>query len=142
MSGACAGATIGFWTVRLVARQRFLAVLKQRFPKLYTSIDSNCHALLMTLRLSPIVPFSVVHGFMAVTQIGFLAFLGITFLGSLLYSTLWVFSGWLLREVVRDPTQTLLERWDVLLGLILLSLVPILLKWQSGSKRSSSCLDS
>ena len=146
LGGALMGASLSFWAVRRFLREAFVRWLGRSKPKWLQAIqflDTHSYTALFSLRLSPVVPFSTVHGLMALTKVGYFPFLCITFLGSLLYTSLWVFSGWILREIFQEKGEdSLVEKLPFLLGLIALSLMPILLKWAIGSKRSNSSLGS
>jgi uncharacterized membrane protein YdjX (TVP38/TMEM64 family) len=140
--GSTAGAYCGFVIVRRFFRIRSSVYLSLKFPKLMPMLNSHNKTLLLSLRLSPVVPFSAVHAMMAVSEIKLLDFMAITFLGSVIYSSVWVFSGWMLSEWFHKDGNSLLDKWEIVLALIVVSLVPILLKWLIGSKRSSFYLGS
>ncbi len=121
---ATLGASAAFLISRYFARERIQGWLAQR-PR-YSAVDKAVGEegwkVVILLRLSPLVPYTLMNYFCGMTQVSFLAYVVATFFGSIPVTAMYVYLG-LVGQAVAGGTMGW-PQW-VLLGVGLLATVGV-----------------
>lgn len=140
---AVTGATLGAVAIFLAARTALGDILRQRaggwIARLEDGFRENAVSYMLTLRLIPVVPFWLVNLVPAFLGVSLIAFAGTTFFGIIPGTVVYVSVGNGLAatlEAGQDPNLSIIFQPEILLpllGLALLSLIPVAVKRQRGA---------
>lgn len=140
-TAATLGAVLAMWLARYVGRE----ALRQRFAGRMAEVDAGMARdgvwYLLTLRLTPLVPFVVVNALMGLTGIGTRTFALVSWLGMLPATALYVNAGTQLAQVrsMGDVMSPALLGSLVLLGVFPLA-VKLLLNARQACQRNAAWL--
>jgi len=122
-SASC-GATLAFWSARFIFRDSLEQRFAQRLEDINQGIQEQGSFYLFSLRLLPLIPFFMVNILMGLTRMNSRVFFGVSFLGMLPATLIYVNAGTQLAQIrqlsdIVSPTM--------LLALVLLATMPWLI---------------
>jgi uncharacterized membrane protein YdjX (TVP38/TMEM64 family) len=129
------GATLSFLAARHWWRDAVQKRWGQRLASLEQSLARDGAHYLFSLRLAPVIPYALVNPLMGLSAMPTARFFGVSFLGMLPGSAVYVYAGTVFGEV--DNWQAVFTP-KVMLGLLLLAALPWLARW--GSQRLKAVL--
>jgi uncharacterized membrane protein YdjX (TVP38/TMEM64 family) len=126
VTAATAGATLAFLASRYVLRDWVRARLGERLRRIEAGVERDGAYYLLTLRLVPAVPFTLINLGMALTPIRVRTFAAVSWVGMLPGGFVFANAG-AAAAAVESPRDVLSA--ELLLALTLLGVVPLVLRW-------------
>lgn len=125
VAGSSLASAVAFVSFRYLLWDLVEERMRQRFPHLLEGLEREGVYFVLTLRLLPVIPFSVTNVILAVSPIRFVPFLVFSLIGLLPRFVLYVYAGTHLGEV-ENPS----DLWSLPLvgALALLAVLPWLVK--------------
>lgn len=125
---ATTGASLAFLVSRYIFGKSLQEKYRNQLTKLNQDLEENGSNYLLTLRLIPIFPFFLINLLAGLTKVRFWSFFWTTAIGTLPGTVAYVYAGTRLSQINSTSDILSLELLLALVGLALVSLLPVIFK--------------
>jgi len=128
------GATVTFLMSRYFLKDFLISKFDNQIRKMHRKIDKDCGFHLLTLRLVPVAPFTLVNIFMGITNLSLVTFVLVSQIGMLAPTMIYVNAGLQLSQITSVYE---IFTWPVIFAFTGLSIIPQILRFKFRSDKVS-----